>query len=73
MGDTKATMFIMLGSFVLFRQLYLFTAYRLGGGIVPIALGYPAGWIMCSAVILVYYYRFAQQRANRRAAREDGV
>ena len=70
-GDTKATMFIMLGSFVLFRQLYLFTAYRLGGGIVPIALGYPAGWIMCSAVILVYYYRFAQQRANRRAARED--
>ncbi len=69
-GDTKATMVIMLFSFVLFRQLYLFTAYRLGGGIVPIALGYPAGWIMCSAVILVYYYRFARRKAVRRAEQE---
>ena len=67
-GDTRATMIIMLFSFVLFRQLYLFTVYRLGGGIVPISLGYPAGWIMCSAVILIYYYRFARQKAIRRAA-----
>ena len=72
-GDTKATMYIMLFSFVLFRQLYLFTAYRLGGGIVPIALGYPAGWIMCSAVILVYYYRFARKKAVLRAEREDRI
>ena len=70
-GDTKATMIIMLFSFVFFRQLYLFTAYRLGGGIVPISLGYPAGWIVCSAVILIYYYRFARQKAIRRA--EQGL
>ena len=70
-GDTKATMIIMLFSFVFFRQLYLFTVYRLGGGIVPISLGYPVGWIMCSAVILVYYYRFARQKAIRRA--EQGL
>ena len=70
-GDTKATMVIMLFSFVFFRQLYLFTAYRLGGGIVPIALGYPSGWIMCSAVILVYYYRFARQRAVKHAAQKS--
>ena len=69
-GDTKATMVIMLLSFVLFRQIYLFTAYRLGGGIVPIALGYPSGWVMCSAIILIYYYRFARQRAIRRAQQE---
>lgn len=67
-GDTKATMIIMLFSFVFFRQLYLFTAYRLDGGIVPIALGYPAGWIMCSTVILIYYYRFARQRALKKVA-----
>ena len=70
-GDTKATMIIMLFSFVFFRQLYLFTAYRLGGGIVPISLGYPAGWIMCSAVILIYYYRFSHKRAIRRS--EQGL
>lgn len=54
-GDTKTTMFIMLGSFVVFRQIYLFLVYRMGGGIVPIALGYPAGWILCSAILLLYY------------------
>lgn len=54
-GDTRATMLIMLGSFVAFRQLYLFTVYRLGGSIIPIALGYPMGWITCSSLLLVYY------------------
>ncbi len=68
-GDTKATMIIMLFSFVLFRQIYLYTAYRFIGGILPVSLGYPAGWIMCSAIILVYYYRFARQKAIRRAER----
>ena len=57
-GDTKSTMFIMLFSFVLFRQAYLFLAYRLNGSIASIALGYPAGWAMCSILLLVYYYGF---------------
>lgn len=55
-GNTRAPMFIMLFSFVFFRQIYLYTASRLGGGIVAIGLGYPAGWLMCSAVMLLYYY-----------------
>ena len=25
--------------------------------IIPIAMGYPAGWIVCSAVTLIYYLR----------------
>lgn len=56
-GDTKTSMFIMLGCFVVFRQIYLFIVYRLGGGIIPIALGYPAGWILCSSILLIYYLR----------------
>ena len=71
-GDTRATMFIMLFSFVLFRQIYLYTAWHLGGGIRAIALGYPMGWIMCSLVILVYYYCFASRKAARRA-QEEGL
>ena len=55
-GDTRAPMLIMLFSFVLFRQIYLFVTYRLGGGIIPIGLGYPAGWLVCSLLMLVYYY-----------------
>ncbi|MCI7741225.1 MAG: MATE family efflux transporter [Clostridiales bacterium] len=64
-GDTKSSMFIMLGSFVVFRQIYLFIVYRLGGGIVPIALGYPAGWIMCSTILLIYYRSGAWMRKYR--------
>lgn len=56
-GDTRPTMFIMLGSFVVFRQLYLFVASRLGAGPGLIALAYPVGWMLCSALLLVYYYR----------------
>ena len=64
-GDTKSSMFIMLGSFVVFRQIYLFIVYRLGGGIIPIALGYPAGWIMCSTILLIYYRSGAWMRKYR--------
>lgn len=56
-GDTRSTMFIMLGSFVVFRQVYLFAVYKLGGGIDAIVLGYPAGWVLCSILLLIYYYR----------------
>ena len=56
-GDTRSTMFIMLGSFVVFRQIYLFAVYKLGGGIDAIVLGYPAGWVLCSILLLIYYYR----------------
>ena len=64
-GDTKSSMFIMLGSFVVFRQIYLFIVYRLGGGIIPIALGYPAGWIMCSTILLLYYRSGAWMKKYR--------
>lgn len=56
-GDTKAAMYIMLGSFVAFRQVYLFVVSRLGGGIVAIASAYPAGWVLCTSLFLVYYLK----------------
>lgn len=67
-GDTKATMFIMLGSFVVFRQLYLFVVSRLGGGVISIALGYPVGWVLCSLLLLVYYYKGGWIKALQTAA-----
>lgn len=65
-GDTKTAMLITLGSFVVFRQIYLFSAYRLGGGIRAIAMGYPAGWLLCSALLLIYYY--GSKRVRRELA-----
>jgi len=55
-GNSRAPMLIMLGSFVLFRQLYLFVmANFISNTILPIAMSYPAGWIVCSILETIYY------------------
>lgn len=57
-GNSQMPMFIMLGSFVVFRQIYLYVmANYISNEIVPIALSYPAGWFVCSAATLLYYSR----------------
>ncbi len=58
-GNSRAPMVIMLCAFVLFRQCYLFVMSNyIANEIVPIALGYPAGWIVCSLLTVLYYKRF---------------
>lgn len=55
-GNSKVPMIIMIGSFVVFRQIYLFVmANFISNEIIPIAMGYPAGWAVCSAATLIYY------------------
>ena len=55
-GDSKAPMFIMLGSFVLFRQIYLYVmSHFIANEIIPLAMGYPAGWFVCSVISMIYY------------------
>ena len=55
-GNSKAPMIIMLASFVVFRQIYLYVmANFISNEIIPIAMGYPAGWLICSAATLIYY------------------
>lgn len=57
-GNTRAPMIIMLCSFVMFRQVYLFvTANYISNTIIPIAMSYPAGWLLCSALTFTYYKR----------------
>ncbi len=57
-GDTRAPMFIMLGSFVVFRQIYLFVfSWIFPGNFYPIVFAYPAGWMLCSALISIYFKR----------------
>ena len=54
-GNTKAPMIIMLCSFVAFRQVYLFCISQICNEIIPIAMGYPAGWLLCSLATFIYY------------------
>ena len=57
-GDSRAPMIIMLASFVVFRQIYLFIVSNfISNTVVPIAMGYPAGWFVCSMLTLIYYRR----------------
>lgn len=56
-GNTKAPMIIMLLSFVVFRQAYLFVMSRICNEIIPIAMSYPAGWLLNSVITTIYYHR----------------
>ena len=54
-GDAAAPMVIMIFSFVIFRQIYLFVITRLTPSIYPVSLSFPVGWMMCSLLMLIYF------------------
>ncbi len=57
-GNTRAPMIIMLASFVVFRQLYLFVvANFISNTVIPIVMSYPAGWLLASLLTYLYYRR----------------
>lgn len=56
-GNSQAPMFIMIGSFVVFRQIYLFFMSHICNEIIPIAMSYPAGWLLCSVLTVLYYHK----------------
>lgn len=64
-GNSRTPMFIMIGSFVVFRQIYLFImANFISNTIKPIAFSYPAGWLVCSLVTALYF-KFAKWENHR--------
>lgn len=63
-GDARTPMLVMLGSFVLFRQIYLFGTRFLPNPFVPVALAYPIGWVLCSLLMILFYKRSAIGRAD---------
>ena len=55
-GNSTAPMIIMVSSFVVFRQIYLYVLTNfITNTFIPVALSYPAGWLVCSALTLLYY------------------
>ena len=61
-GNTRAPMIIMLSSYVAFRQIYLAIMSVVCNEVLPIAMGYPLGWIVCFIIYLFYYYRIPLER-----------
>lgn len=57
-GNTKLTMGVLLSSYVVTRQIYLYlVANFISYTAVPVALGYPAGWIMAALLATFFYCR----------------
>ncbi|MBE6947798.1 MAG: MATE family efflux transporter [Ruminococcaceae bacterium] len=56
-GNARACMIIMLSTFVGFRQIYLFSMSHICNMEIPIAMAYPAGWLLCSAITAIYYHK----------------
>ena len=71
-GNARAPMLIMLSSFVLFRQLYLFVNRLLGNSFFFVRVCYPAGWLVCSALMIAYFSRTALARAADPADAQRG-
>ena len=57
-GISQPPTYIMLTGGVLFRQIYLYilTNYIVNVPL-PVAAGYPLGWLVCSILTLIYYSR----------------
>ncbi|MBE6589873.1 MAG: MATE family efflux transporter [Ruminococcaceae bacterium] len=69
-GNTRAPMIILLSSFVVFRQIALFlvstylipylatvTSLTEHARMVITAMAYPAGWLLATALLTIYYHK----------------
>ena len=57
-GNGKIPMIITLVCFVAFRQLYLYVmANFICNEVIPIAMSFPAGWVLSSTLTLIYFLR----------------
>ena len=56
-GNSRAPMVIMISSYVAFRQVYLAIMSTVWNEVIPIAMGYPLGWILSCTIFVIYYYK----------------
>lgn len=70
-GNTKNPTLIMLFSFVLFRQIYLYVVKLLGNNFDLISVAYPMGWVVCSVLLGVLYHNSIMGTKKRRVQSKD--
>ncbi len=69
-GKSVIPMVIMLSSFVFFRQIYLYVNKSLGGGYITMAMSYPAGWLVCSVAMTIFYIIVMKKLENSALSKE---
>ena len=64
-GDSRGPMIIMLVSFVLIRQIYLFVVTRfIVNTPKVVGFGYPLGWMACCLIEAVYAWRYIRRESK---------
>ena len=56
-GRSTVPMYVMIFSFVVLRQLYLFFITKVTSDIAYVFFGWPLTWIVCSVIFLVYFFK----------------
>ena len=65
-GNSRAPMIIMLSTFVGVRQLYMYLMSTfVSNDPIPVAMGYPVGWLACAMTTLVYYFLIFRYEKSR--------
>lgn len=65
-GNSRAPMIIMLSTFVGVRQLYMYLMSTfISNDPIPVAMGYPVGWLACAVTTLVYYFCIFRYEKSR--------
>ena len=55
-GNSRTPMMITIFSYVIFRQIYLFTVtHFVSNDMILVCLGYPLGWILCTIISYLYF------------------
>lgn len=64
-GNSRTPMLVMLFSFVIFRQVYLYVMSNfISNTILPLAMGYPLGWLVCSLLMNISYQKTFRSQGN---------
>lgn len=56
-GRSSVPMYVMVFSYVVLRQIYLFFVTKVTSDIVFIFFGWPVTWIVCSAIFIFYFFK----------------
>ncbi|MCR5102443.1 MAG: MATE family efflux transporter [Butyrivibrio sp.] len=74
-GDSKAPMFIMIGNFVVVRQIYLFILTNYISNTPKwVGFGYPVGWACCCIVEVTYYLiRWGNKEKTEKKLMAEGI
>lgn len=56
-GRSAVPMYVMIFSFVVLRQIYLFFITKVTSDIAYVFFGWPATWVVCSVIFIIYFFK----------------